>query len=272
MATTPAKVYELSLGDVVATKVADGEVGGYNLSLDYGQIEVVTKDQSGTPTDAIPLRRRHQHDSDLHPSSLTLSPDSSGGPVTPAKYFLALDGVKGDSLDANTRAGSRSADFDIDLDNPFVGVPGGPVGRPRQIRFLAADAHAGQQYRTGAAAGASGDGWAHRWCDACRRERSGPTGLPARPGRCAGHEGGGRCRSRPDTEPRLRQDRASDIHPKRHGRCRAGGAVRLRSAANTDGVTVPSALPSGSVASSPQPATYFMLIDGVNGGSTDAQH
>ena len=42
--------------------------------------------------------------------------------------------------------------------------------------------------------------------------------------------------------------------------------------ANTSNVMVPSALPSGSVASSPQPATYFMLIDGVNGGSTDAQH
>ena len=40
--------------------------------------------------------------------------------------------------------------------------------------------------------------------------------------------------------------------------------------ANTGGVTVPSVLPSGSVAPSPQPATYFMLIDGVNGGSTDA--
>ena len=42
--------------------------------------------------------------------------------------------------------------------------------------------------------------------------------------------------------------------------------------ANTGGVTVPSVLPSGSVAPSPQPATYFMLIDGVNGGSTDKQH
>src|SRR5262249_52269580 len=41
---------------------------------------------------------------------------------------------------------------------------------------------------------------------------------------------------------------------------------------NTGGVTVASALPGGSVDASPPPATYFMLIDGVNGGSTDAQH
>ena len=47
--TTPAKVYELSLGDVLATKVVDGDDGGYSLSLDYGAIELVTKDQSGAP-------------------------------------------------------------------------------------------------------------------------------------------------------------------------------------------------------------------------------
>ena len=98
--TTPAKVYELSLGDVVATKVADGAVGGYNLSLDYGQIEVVTKDQSGTPTEQFFYNVVTNSDSGVHPSSLALSPASSGGLVTPAKYFLALDGVKGDSLDS----------------------------------------------------------------------------------------------------------------------------------------------------------------------------
>jgi type VI protein secretion system component Hcp len=43
-------------------------------------------------------------------------------------------------------------------------------------------------------------------------------------------------------------------------------------AANADGITVPSADPGGSVAASPQPIDYFMLIDGLNGGSLDAQH
>ena len=41
--TTPAKVYELTLADVAATKVADGEDGGYSLSLDYGKIALVTR-------------------------------------------------------------------------------------------------------------------------------------------------------------------------------------------------------------------------------------
>ena len=48
--TTPAKVYELTLADVAATKVADGEDGGYSLSLDYGKIALVTKGETGTQT------------------------------------------------------------------------------------------------------------------------------------------------------------------------------------------------------------------------------
>ena len=45
--TTPAKVYELTLADVVVTKVADGEDGGYSLSLDYGKIALVTTNEAG---------------------------------------------------------------------------------------------------------------------------------------------------------------------------------------------------------------------------------
>ena len=41
---------------------------------------------------------------------------------------------------------------------------------------------------------------------------------------------------------------------------------------NTAGITVPSADPGGSVAASPEPMDYFMLIDGLNGGSLDKQH
>ena len=35
---------------------------------------------------------------------------------------------------------------------------------------------------------------------------------------------------------------------------------------------MPSVFPGGSVDPSPQPTTYFMLVDGLNGGSTDTQH
>ncbi len=52
--TTPAKVYELSLGDVAVTKVADGEDGGYSLSLDYGKIALVTTNEAGAKPASSP--------------------------------------------------------------------------------------------------------------------------------------------------------------------------------------------------------------------------
>ena len=57
--TTPVKVYELTLADVAATKVADGEDGGYSLSLDYGKIALVTKGETGTQTTPVRLRPRY---------------------------------------------------------------------------------------------------------------------------------------------------------------------------------------------------------------------
>ena len=48
--------------------------------------------------------------------------------MTPAKYFLALDGMKGDSLNSNHKGWFEVSDFDIDLDNVFAGAPGGPGG------------------------------------------------------------------------------------------------------------------------------------------------
>ena len=230
--TTPAKVYELTLADVAATKVVDGGDGGYSLSLDYGKIALITKNEAGAQARQFSYDIETNSAGAFNPSSLALSPDSSGGPVTPAKYFLAVDGVKGDSLDANHKGWFEVSNFDIDLDDAFSWGPWQPYRPARQARFLAVDADTGQQYRTGVAAGARSDGSAPQWCDACRRDRRGPTGqgLPARSGRRAGYEGGGRCRGRSDVEPRLRQDRARHVHPERHGRRSARGAVRLRSA------------------------------------------
>ena len=109
--TTPAKVYELTLADVAATKVVDGEDGGYSLSLDYGKIALVTKDETGTQTTQFNYDVVTNSDTAFNPSSLALSPDSSGGPVTPAKYFLALDGMKGDSLDSTSQGLVRDQRF-----------------------------------------------------------------------------------------------------------------------------------------------------------------
>ena len=99
------EVYELNLADVLVTKVADGEGDGYSLSLDYSKIALVTNgiDETGKPTTNGEFGYDLNKNIKIDPFSLALSPDSSGGSVSPAQYFLALDGVRGDSFDFEVR-------------------------------------------------------------------------------------------------------------------------------------------------------------------------
>ena len=113
------EVYELNLADVLVTKVADGEGDGYSLSLDYSKIALVTNgiDETGKPTTNGEFGYDLNKNIKIDPFSLALSPDSSGGSVSPAQYFLALDGVKGDSLNSKYAGWFEVSGFDIDLEN-----------------------------------------------------------------------------------------------------------------------------------------------------------
>ena len=113
------EVYEFTLADVLVTKVADGEGDGYSLSLDYSKIALVTNgiDETGKPTTNGEFGYDLNKNIKIDPFSLALSPDSSGGSVSPAQYFLALDGVKGDSLDSKYAGWFEVSGFDIDLEN-----------------------------------------------------------------------------------------------------------------------------------------------------------
>ena len=54
--------------------------------------------------------------------------------MTPAKYFLALDGVKGDSLDANHKGWFEISGFDFDLGNTSsIGSATGGAGTGKLI-------------------------------------------------------------------------------------------------------------------------------------------
>ena len=86
--------------------------------------------EAGTQTTQFSYDIDTNTDGAFNPSSLALSPDSSGGPVTPAKYFLALDGVKGDSLDANHKGWFEVSDFDFDLGQPIRWGPRRPRRPP----------------------------------------------------------------------------------------------------------------------------------------------
>ena len=266
--TTPAKVYELSLGDVVATKVVDGEDGGYSLSLDYGKIALVTTNEAGAKAREFTYDIvRNVTDGNPDPSSLVLNPGSSGGPVTPAKYFLALDGVKGDSLDANHKGWFEISGFDLDLGNTSsIGSATGGAGAGKPIfspLTLTLDSNTGLAPLLAMAA----------------------TGATLNGATLVGVNDAGQQVYHLDlanvsvTNVEHHADSSADAAPTlslRYGQIELetftlDGTGGLVSEGHFGGA-VPSADPGGSVASSPEPVTYFMLIDGLNGGSQDAQH
>ena len=260
---------------MAATKVVDGDDGGYSLSLDYGKIELVTKDQSGTPnnTNQFIYNVVTNSDSGVHPSSLALSPDGSGGPVTPAKYFLALDGLKGDSLDSNHKGWFEISGFDFDLGNTSsIGSATGGAGTGKLILSpltLTLDSNTGlAPLLTMAATGSDAE-----WCDAGRRERRGPSRSTSSTWPT--------CRSR--TWRTMPQHRRAPTLSLRYGQIE----LETFTQDGTGGV-VPegqfgfdrtqtwrlcrACFRAGASLRAREPATYFMLIDGINGGSQDAQH
>ncbi len=201
------------------------------------------------------------------PSSLALTPAGSGGPVTPAKYFLALDGVKGDSLDASHKGWFEISGFDFGLGNTSsIGSATGGAGAGK-VTFspltLTLDSNTGLAPLLALAA----------------------TGATLNGATLVGVNDAGQQVYHLDlanvsvTNVEHHADSSTDAAPTlslRYGQIEletftpdgTGGLVPE----GHFGGALPSADPRGSVASSPEPVTYFMLIDGLNGGSQDAQH
>ena len=102
------------------------------------------------------------------------------------RYFLALNGVKGRLAQFDLQGWFEVSGFDIDL------VDGGTAAFSPLTLTLGST-------RPGVAAGAGGHGEHLERCDAGRRERRGPTGLPPRPRRRVGHERGSTPRRFPKT-------------------------------------------------------------------------
>ena len=191
--------------------------------------------------------------------------------MTPAKYFLALDGVKGDSLDSNHEGWFEISDFDIDLDNVFAGAPGGPGG-PGKPDFspltLTLNSNTGlAPLLTMAATGATLNGATLVGVTATGQQVYQLDLADVLVTKVEDDAGAGLTLSLDYGKIELEtftQNGTGGVVPE--------GQFGFDRTANTGGVTVASALPSGSVDPSPPAETYFMLIDGLNGGSTDPSH
>ena len=271
------EVYELNLADVLVTKVADGEGDGYSLSLDYSKIALVTNgiDETGKPTTNGEFGYDLNKNIKIDPFSLALSPDSSGGSVSPAQYFLALDGVKGDWLDSKYAGWFEVSGFDIDLENlgSSATSAGGGTGTGKAVFSpltltldsntglapLLTMAASGQHLKgatlVGVTAGAEHDKvYQLDLADllVTKVEDDAGAGLTL-----------SLDYSKIELETFIQDDKGAVVPE---------GQFGFDLKANQGGGGAPSVLPSGSVDPSPQPATYFMLIDGLNGGSTDKLH
>ena len=185
------------------------------------------------------------------------------------RYFLALDGVNGDSLDSTHAGWFEVGNFDIDLTGA-----GGGAGTAFSPLTLTLDSNTGLAPLLALAA--SG------------RQLNGATLVGVTDG--AGqvkvyqldladvlvtnveHHADPAAEVGPTLTLDYGQIELETFTPDGTGAAVPEGRFGFDLAAGTDGITVPSADPGGSVAASPQAMDYFMLIDGLNGGSQNPQH
>ena len=185
------------------------------------------------------------------------------------RYFLALDGVKGDSLNSMYKGWFEVSNFDIDLT-----AAGGGASTAFSPLTLTLDSNTGLapllalaatgQHVTGATLIGVTDGAGQ----AKLYQLDLADVLVAN----VEHHADLITGAGPTLTLDYSKIELETFTPDGTGGVVPEGQFGFDLTTNTDGITVPSADPGGSVAASPQPIDYFMLIDGLNGGSTDSQH
>ena len=184
------------------------------------------------------------------------------------RYFLALNGVKGDSLNSTYRGWFEVSGFDIDLAGAGAGTAAfSPLtltlGSNSGLAPLLALAATGEHLNGATLVGVT---------DGAGQAKVYQLDLADVLVTNVEH----RAEAFPEDGPTLTLDYGK-IELETFTQNGTGGAVPegqfgFDRTANTDGISVPSADPGGSVAATPEPRDYFMLIDGLNGGSLDRQH
>ena len=178
--------------------------------------------------------------------------------MTPAKYFLALDGLKGDSLDANHKGWFEISGFDFDLGNTSsIGSATGGAGTGKLILSpltLTLDSNTGlAPLLTMAATGATLNGATLVGVNAAGQQVY-QLDLANVSITNVEHHADSSTDDAPTLSLRYGQIELETFTPDGTGGLVPEGHF---------GGALPSADPGGSVASSPEPVTYFMLIDGT---------
>src|SRR5262245_32881321 len=118
-------VYDLTLADVLVRQVHDEDGGSDRLAFDYDKIGLITKHVPDTGGAAVPAGS-FGFDLSTHTA---IDPDTLPKPtpgLTPmgsaaAKYFLLIDGLKGDATDKDHKGWFDIDGFDLDVSNTGSG-------------------------------------------------------------------------------------------------------------------------------------------------------
>ena len=130
-------VYDLTLADVVVQQVQDSNgVGDDRLLFDYGRIGLVTKaqnPQTGALTPSGSFGYDLTQNVVIDPSTLPVPVPGTALPAaTAAKFFLLIDGVKGDSTEQNHVGWFEIEGFDLDVSN-LTDASGGGSGAGKAV-------------------------------------------------------------------------------------------------------------------------------------------
>ena len=267
-------VYDLRLADVLVSRVDEGDGGSDSLSFDYSQVGLITHVQKadGSIAPGASFGFNLATNTTINPASIgTPTPAAAPASAAAAKYFLLIDGVNGGSTDADHVGWFEIDGFEFDIGNTGSnGRRGGGAGKavfsPLEVALsldpglagLLADVATGKHVKTVQLEGvtASGDTvYDLRLADVLVSKVD---------------EGNGGSDSLAFTYKQVGlithvQQADGSIVP--------GASFGFDLALNTTinpasiGTPTPAAAPASAAA-----AKYFLLIDGINGGSTDKDH
>ena len=271
----PAAVYDLSLGNVQITSAHDSSGPNDSLTFTYGQVALTTKVQN--PDGSVAPGESFSYDVAAARLDADVPEPSAGASIgevpTPAKYFLLIDGLNGGSTAAGHEGWFEISGFDFDIDTVLAAGTGSGAGTgkatfsPVTVQLSLSDGLAGVL-------------------------KDAALGTHVQSVKIEGVTGGANPAAVYDLSlGNVQITSAHDSSGPNDSLTFTYGQVALTTKVqNPDGsvapgesfsydvaaarldADVPEPSAGASIGEVPTPAKYFLLIDGLNGGSTAAGH